>query len=87
VPHKATIPQPAKAIDFSSSAAHIACWDSVIPWCNLVLAGFSVITYHVMGCMGTGVHLTTGVSASKLGLASMRSSPAAPGGYCFRAVH
>jgi len=66
---------------------HIACWDSVIPWCNLVLAGFSVITYHVMGCMGTGVHLTTGVSASKLGLASMRSSPTAPGGYCFRAVH
>jgi len=42
VPHKATIPQPAKAIDFSS-CMHVALY-SVTPWCNLVLAGCSVIS-------------------------------------------
>jgi len=31
--------------------------------------------YHVVGYMGTGMLLTTGVSASRLGLASIRSSP------------
>jgi hypothetical protein len=31
--------------------------------------------YHVIGCMGTGMLLTTGVNASRLGLASIRSSP------------
>ena len=35
-----------------------------------------VAAHHVTGCIGTGKDLTTGVSASKLGFASIRSSPA-----------
>ena len=34
-----------------------------------------IAAYHVTGCIGTGSDLTTGVSASRLGFASIRSSP------------
>ena len=79
MPHKATVPQPAKAIDLPcpQRAAAIAGGDS-----QLVTHEFkgpllheAECTYHVIGCMGTGMLLTTGISASKLGLASIRSSP------------
>jgi len=33
-------------------------------------------TYQVITCIGTGTQRTTGVKASKLGFASIRSSPA-----------
>jgi len=36
----------------------------------------SDVTYQVTTCIGTGTQRTTGVKASKLGLASIRSSPA-----------
>ena len=38
-----------------------------------------MVTYHVITCIGTGTHRTTGVRASKLGFASIRSSPALKG--------
>ena len=37
-----------------------------------------IAAYHVTGCIGTGSDLTTGVSASRLGFASIKSSPAYP---------
>ena len=36
----------------------------------------SAVTYQVITCIGTGTQRTTGVKASKLGFASIRSSPA-----------
>ncbi len=78
MPHKATVPQPAKAIHLASSTAAVpAGSDSqlVTHECEAPLLHEAEYTYHVIGCMGTGMLLTTGVSASKLGLASIRSSP------------
>ncbi len=80
MPHKATVPQPAKAIYFACpqrAAAVSAGSDSQLAAHKYKgpLAHEAEYTYHVIGCMGTGMLLTTGVSASRLGLASIRSSP------------
>ena len=42
--------------------------------CNLTTPGADA--YHVISCVGTGTQRTTGVTVSKLGFASIRSSPA-----------
>jgi len=80
MPHKPTVPQPAKAIHFAGpqrAAAKLAGSDSQLAAREvkgpLVYEGEYI--YHVIGCMGTGMLLTTGVNASRLGLASIRSSP------------
>jgi hypothetical protein len=41
--------------------------------CSLTTPGADA--YHVITCIGTGTQRTTGVRASKLGFASIRSSP------------
>ena len=80
MPHKPTVPQPAKAIHFAGpqraaaksagSNSQLAAHERKGP-----LVHEAEYMYQVIGCMGTGMLLTTGVSASRLGLASMRSSP------------
>ncbi len=73
MPHKATVPQPAKVVDLACSqraAATSAGSDS-----QLAAHERKGPLVHVIGCMGTGMLLTTGVNASRLGLASIRSSP------------
>ena len=77
MPHKATVPQPAKAIHLAAAAAILAGGDSQLVTHEYKgpLLHEAEYTYHVIGCMGTGMFLTTGVSASRLGLASIRSSP------------
>jgi len=75
MPHKPTVPQPAKAVDLAcpqraaGSDSQLAAREVKGP---LVHEG--EYTYQVIGCMGTGMLLTTGVNASRLGLASIRSS-------------
>ena len=80
MPHKATVPQPAKVVDLACSqraAAKLAGSDSQLAAREVKgpLVHEGEYMYHVIGCMGTGMLLTTGVNASRLGLASIRSSP------------
>ncbi len=72
MPHKATVPQPAKAIHLAAAAAISAGGDSQLVTHEYKgpLLHEAEYTYHVIGML-----LTTGVSASRLGLASIRSSP------------
>jgi len=58
----------------ASFAKHTVSWQALqacIATC-IMSAG----TYQVITCIGTGTQRTTGVKASKLGFASIRSSPA-----------
>ncbi len=79
MPHKPTVPQPAKAVDLACpqrAAVTSAGSDSQLAAREVKgpLVHEGEYTYQVIGCMGTGMLLTTGVNASRLGLASIRSS-------------